>query len=452
MEFPKLSILLVFWLSFNGSVKAATSGEQGAPVPDSALRSVLNTVRSSQGEHSVCYLYADHNNKTVEGINTDGQVRLASVTKLLTSYWVLANLGPRYRFNTQFIWDATTAELFILGSKDPFFSKRRIFLLISDLARAGIRQINNVYFDNRFRYFQEVENSATHHTEITQNGGVSRQTIANQLMHLLNTRSWTKGDRRSYAEFVQVAQVVGTKVSNLNQIDLKTLDVTPVESNPLAGREGLRTYSSYSPEIMNYLKVMNMYSMNYPADELFLLYGGRNSFSQFLVKELHISEEDAHVFTGSGLPSRNSGRRADTTTSCEVLISVIEAMKVILKKNNLELSNIMMVGGVDRGTLNGVYKEGPMRGAVIAKTGTLANATTLAGYINTKQGQVHFGIFFQTNNVSRARAARNQLLQKIANGFGGPKPLNYHHGFQFVSFGPQSSLHLEPNTDNSPLP
>lgn len=410
-----------------------------APKYDPGLQTVLNKVRAHSGQHSACYLEPGAKPE-LKGVNVEKQVRLASVTKLLTSYWVVSRLGPRYQFKTNFIWDPTTAELFIQGSRDPFFGRRRLLLLISDLSRLGIRQINKVYFDKNFRYFQAVESPSTYHTEITQNGGVSRATVVKQLMHLMNTRNWGREDRSQYDSFRKTASVLGVKTLAASELNLKVLEVSPADTNPLEGRNGLESYTSQSPQVMNYLKILNMHSMNYPADELFYRFGGRQSFAKFLVEKLNFDESDARVFTGSGLPFRASGERSDTTTSCDVMIKVLVDMRAELAKYNLDLPDIMMIGGVDRGTLNGIYKQAPLRGAVVAKTGTLANALTLAGFINTNQGRVYFGVFFQTNQIAQARTARNQAVLRIAKQHGGTKPLKPRNGFQFVSFGPYSNL------------
>ncbi|MEY4616166.1 MAG: hypothetical protein RJB66_1126 [Pseudomonadota bacterium] len=413
-----------------------------------ALKSMLNKVRQYSGEHSACYLDPGANQEDIKGVNIDHQVRLASVTKLLTSYWVVSRLGPKYQFKTQFIWDPTTAELMIKGSKDPFFGRRRLLLLISDLNKIGIRQINKVYFDKGFRYFQGVENPSNYHTEITQHGGVSREVIAKQLMHLMNTRNWNNEDRTQFASFQKTAEVLGVKVLPFKEQDLKVLEVNFVDNDPLEGRAGVEVFESHSPAVMNYLKILNIHSMNYPADELFYLFGGRQSFSNFLVQKLNLNETDARLFTGSGLPFRQSGDRSDTTTSCEIMIKALLGMKQELAKYKLDLPDIMMIGGIDHGTLNGVYKQAPLKGAVVAKTGTLANALTLSGFVSTNQGRVYFGVFFQTKNIAQARTVRNQVVMRLAKSHGGAKPLSGRSSFQFFSFGKQSHLaKLDPSVD-----
>jgi D-alanyl-D-alanine carboxypeptidase len=115
-------------------------------------------------------------------------------------------------------------------------------------------------------------------------------------------------------------------------------------------------------------------------------------------------------------------------------------MAKILSKHKMDLPDVMMVGGVDDGTLMGVYEQAPLRGSVVAKTGTIAHAVALAGFINTAQGRVYFGMFLQTRKILRARQVRNQMVAKIANHFGGSRPIDYDHGYRFVSFGQQSGL------------
>ena len=67
---------------------------------ESTLKSLLSQVENFEGKHSVCYMTTDSKEQIVKGINLNEKVRLASVSKLLTSYWVLSRLGPKYKFKT----------------------------------------------------------------------------------------------------------------------------------------------------------------------------------------------------------------------------------------------------------------------------------------------------------------------------------------------------------------
>lgn len=411
---------------------------------ETTLKRLLSQLQNFEGKHSVCYMTTDSKELKVKGINLNEKVRLASVSKLLTSYWVLYGLGPKYKFKTYFYWDPTTAELYIQGSQDPFFGRRRLYLLISDLNRLGIRQINKIYFNKNFKYFQAVEHPSTQHTEITQQGGISPRSMAIQLNHLLNIKEWDEGDIMRYGTFSSIAHSIKVPVEEFKKMELKVLEILPIENdiNPFLGRTGIQAYVSESPAVLNYLKVMNMFSMNYPADELFNQFGGQVEFKKFLLETLKIKVTDLAIFTGSGLPTLIEGQREDNETTCEVIVDVILKMKEILVSNKLNLEDIMMVGGIDQGTLFRAYKSNPLRGSVIAKTGTIATAHSLAGAIElTKNKQLIFGIFLQTTKLAKASKLRNQLVSELARKNGGAKPIDYNKGYSFVSFLTQSSLH-----------
>src|SRR5260370_16730946 len=54
------------------------------------------------------------------------------------------------------------------------------------------------------------------------------------------------------------------------------------------------------------------------------------------------------------------------------MMKILRALREELQKNELALSDILPVAGIDPGTLEGRYTDPLERGRVIAKTGTLA--------------------------------------------------------------------------------
>jgi serine-type D-Ala-D-Ala carboxypeptidase/endopeptidase (penicillin-binding protein 4) len=66
------------------------------------------------------------------------------------------------------------------------------------------------------------------------------------------------------------------------------------------------------------------------------------------------------------------------------------------------------VGGRD-GTLRGRFTQGPGRGAVLAKTGTVTGARNLAGYVTTAGGTpVAFALLANQFGTSTARVTQAQ--------------------------------------------
>jgi len=80
-------------------------------------------------------------------------------------------------------------------------------------------------------------------------------------------------------------------------------------------------------------------------------------------------------------------------------------------------------------TLYKVYRSEELSESVIAKTGTLNSAATLAGEISAHSGDYFFGIFFQTVNrtaTSKATVYRDALVRQLMQDVGqGKDPIEY---------------------------
>ena len=104
----------------------------------------------------------------------DRQLNPASNVKLFTSAALLARLGPGYAFTTRVEAAAAprrgeVADLFVVGRGDPTFVTERLWLLAGDLARRGVRRVlgdvvvDDAWFDGERQgpgYDQEVGDRA----------------------------------------------------------------------------------------------------------------------------------------------------------------------------------------------------------------------------------------------------------------------------------------------------
>ena len=90
----------------------------------------------------------------------DRPMQPASVTKLLTTAAALRNLGPAYRFGTDFLTDKGTeltpegvlkGNLYVRGHGDPTLVVEKLWKMVGDLQVAGVSTIEgNIYFDASF--------------------------------------------------------------------------------------------------------------------------------------------------------------------------------------------------------------------------------------------------------------------------------------------------------------
>jgi D-alanyl-D-alanine carboxypeptidase len=95
-------------------------------------------------------------NGAVTGYNEDQQVRTASVTKTMTTFWAVEQLGPNYQYSTYIYFQPSTHEMHIAGTRDPFFDRDRLFSLIADLNKKGVSEINRLTIDRNFWFWPDA--------------------------------------------------------------------------------------------------------------------------------------------------------------------------------------------------------------------------------------------------------------------------------------------------------
>jgi D-alanyl-D-alanine carboxypeptidase/D-alanyl-D-alanine-endopeptidase (penicillin-binding protein 4) len=405
-----------------------------------------HVVRHSDLKHSFCYAQESNGQLVFEGRNAKEKVRLASVSKLLTTYWSVGVLGLDYRFKTKFQYNPRTKDLHITGSRDPFFGRRSFFYIMSELNRLGITEINKLTFDQAVTFFPAVEEKSTHHTSIGVTGGLTVGSVKNNLANIMNTSSWDKAQHDRYNKFKEEAKDEDLSVSSKLKMSVQAVEY--VRSETYQSESGSVVYQFMSAPLYSYLKEMNKYSLNYTADELYKVLGGRNAFKKYVEQDLGLGAQDLEIYTGSGLPDEINNERFDNEASCESVVRVIQSISQKLKnynsesRNQFQLKDIMLVAGVDDGTIGGSYQAPGVRGSMVAKTGTINQAITLAGALSTKEGKVYFGVFWQIPGPGdrfAARAARDSVVLTLIRDFGGGVPLSYSPK-TFTPFDYHSSL------------
>lgn len=370
--------------------------------------------------NSMCYLESAAE-KSIRGENVQTKFELASVSKIVTSYWAVSQLGPTHRFATMAALDPVGPDLYdvhIVGSRDPVFGRDMTHLLLSELARAGVRKIRNLTFDENFYYFYQVQSRPTWSVLPTTNE------IAQQLKsHLKYTPE--------YFTTVRIAKSIGIELFARPLISVENSFYLP--ASQFKSDKNTRFVSVISAPLFNQLKFMNRVSNNFIADHLFFGLGGAEKFQQFLKEKLDLKADDIKFVNGSGdsvirQDYKNKTYKVYNESSCESLIKVIVGLRRALSRYNQDLEDVMAVSGKDQSTLGGRYSGEISSDALIAKTGSVNPAITLAGMISTEKGDVYFGIMYHTDGPSQWSYARNQIRNKILqliNKYGGKDELNY---------------------------
>lgn len=355
------------------------------------------------------YCYTDEKG-TLDGINVDLRIRLASVSKLVTSLWSVDVLGANFKHNT--LLTIKDSELHFKGSFDPFMGNEKIFFLLSQLNDLGYTHFDKITFDKNFILFPNAEGHIEEHPVITP------ESIIKNLMAYFNTAAWTPAMKTEYTR-VQLLAAPGRmrKAVNfsLNSAELK-------EDSP---ENYDRKLTLSSPPLYRYLKEMNVESNNYVAQILFQELGGEKYFMTYMNDNFRFDSKVIRFFSGSGLPTMINNIRYDNYATCESMLTLIQALKDKAERQEHGLEDIVAVPGSDQGTFRNRIFPADYKNAFVAKTGTLMHTSTLAGAMSTKLGLSFYGIFNQSKDIEGSKRVQNAMVASIMNELGGPKAFNY---------------------------
>jgi D-alanyl-D-alanine carboxypeptidase/D-alanyl-D-alanine-endopeptidase (penicillin-binding protein 4) len=109
------------------------------------------------------------------------------------------------------------------------------------------------------------------------------------------------------------------------------------------------------------------------------------------------------IVDGSGLSRRDA-------VSAEAVLAVLQRMHD--PSGGSPFVAALPVAGVD-GTLSGRMRNTPAAGNVRAKTGTMSNIRSMAGYVKTRDGET-LAFVAIINNFEGPGAAANQALDAVA--------------------------------------
>jgi D-alanyl-D-alanine carboxypeptidase/D-alanyl-D-alanine-endopeptidase (penicillin-binding protein 4) len=299
----------------------------------------------------------------------------ASLVKLSTSLTALRRLGKDFRFETKIFIDGTvekSGELrgrLLVAGNDPTFGDFNAALISKKLAERGIKKFDGelvVTPNFVFNFTDKPDESASRLAKVLK----------------FNPKTFTVGD-------------------------------SPVAT-------GEPAFSVLSYPLHDILLYMNAHSSNFVAERLGAMLGGPEGVRAFLVDELKLPPEQVTLATTSGLEINRLTPRG--------LVAVIRALDEEVRRQGLELVDIMAVASDDYGTLRRRLVGTPLEGAVVGKTGTLVHddggMASLGGIVYTqKYGKVCFVVLNQGSSVAESRQLTDQLLSEIILSQDTPAPI-----------------------------
>ena len=359
-------------------------------------------------EQTFCY----NQSGVVEGYQVDKLQRIASVTKLLSTFAASETLDLNKRFETKLYISGD--KLHIEGSRDPYFEEEKMMLLMKALNDLGYKSFKTVTFDKNFIFsdvaLQSHQDITTSHTRL-------------RLATYLNSKN-VKFLRTQWLAAYAFAQEENVVLDKTRTPSINATTVTLSDGNPLINSLP-SIYIHKSKPLHAILKSMNVMSKNLVAQNVYLEAGRIKKF-ETLMTEKGIDRKSYQIHNGSGLPVKTPNSRTDNLASCRMVIKIISLLSESVKKHNLSLSDIVAVnGGEDFGSFRDRFKDYPeTHEAVISKTGTLMHSSTLAGVLLIN-GQVPFAILNHTTNTSNAKKFQDSFVSRFFYHLGEATPMDY---------------------------
>lgn len=351
--------------------------------------------------------------------NADRLFNPASVVKMATSLVAIARLGPDFRLRTFVYTDGThdpatqtlNGSLYVVGSGDPAFFTENVLLIVDQLNRSGIRHVNgNLVVQGQF------------HFNFCGSSEMSAKLLRKALMpEPLGTEATS-----AYSRFLamRAASPVegGVEARPRTATSQQTYPSLTISGETLAdpavntsGRHLLAVHTSLP--LVRVLKVLNDFSNNWMASVIGRLVGGPDAVEQFLQNAVGLKADEIRIVTASGLGTNLISPRGT--------MQILRKLIAYLEKNSLTIADMLPVAGVDAGTLERRFTD-HFRAAVVAKTGTLAGVSTLAGVAYTRgKGPLLFVIYNRGGSANSFRAAQDEMVKKLITLHGGPAPVRY---------------------------
>jgi serine-type D-Ala-D-Ala carboxypeptidase/endopeptidase (penicillin-binding protein 4) len=380
-------------------------------LPASALAGVKETIATLAPSATV--LVEDSKGNELIAQNADTPFVPASVTKIVTAWLALEVLGPDYRFETRFYFDAKRV-LYVKGGGDPYLISEELAPLATELvAKIGKAPITGIvvdasYYPSNLR-IPGIEDDDTAYDALNSALGVNFNTIYAERIgnKVRSAEEQTPITPIAIARFRAKGPPDGEGRISLGQdptVGLRyageliaafiqraggnvkgeiSIGTVPKDLEPITVHRQSRTLSEILVGLL-------LDSNNYTANQVFLEIGGHKLGGPVsLEKSLEVANTmlAAHGLADAIHLEEGSGISRDTRFTARGLAKVLE----------LFASHADLLHGHDGG---------------LNKSGTMDGIRTLAGYGDTStHGRVRFVISLASNDETRF-----QLLQAIKAG------------------------------------
>lgn len=390
---------------------------------------------------SSCYVPLN-NPDEIKGENIDQRLPIASVSKLITSYWAIKKLGLNFRFPTVLHTSPTgdgAYDIHIQGSRDPYFGAERLHFAISELNKRGITKIRNLTFDESFKFFWSIDDREDNRN-LAVGFYLPQDPVPDKVRSQLKAfPSLLAG----YQETFDRAASSGVKLIEKPQFTVESIEFSSKQNfeSKVSTLKTIQSFVVYSPPLSTLLKEMNRNSNNHAANQIFEYLESDSKFSQFIKNELKLEMKDVVMLNGSGDRVDTAEGPRYNESSCSAMLKILMDMHKTLAEEKTSLARVATVIGSNQGNATSLYSNDKTFDSVIAKTGTVNPAVTLGGVASTQKGLVFFMFNMKTQGTAQTwnqgRSMIRRKLIELMDQFDGRLPVNAK-SFAFVSFDKKS--------------
>lgn len=411
MKLKRIFLLTIFFLN------SAFAGDK--PAKDE-IASILNRMPKSTlyGLLVINPLTED----TIISINPSQSFIPASNTKLFTSAVAVHLLGVDFECATKFFSTAKIengiidGDLIIKGYGNALMSDNDLDSIAEILSSNGLKKINgriigdDTFFDDEYSRQDWIEDDLTN----------VKLAPVSALVLNGNKTSYQKKYRRRIRTYytnvgnppLHIANEFKKKLVARGIEIAGTCDVGSLPANSFLLVET-------KVKLLDILKPVNKNSNNFIAECLFKLIGAQATAGQGtafnagqtvnkFLKDFDVYTEGTTIIDGSGLSRYNK-------TSVGTIVSLLE--KIYLDLDLFEkFTQTLSIAGAD-GTLSGRMKGSNAEFNFMGKTGTLNGASSLSGYLKTKNGDdliVSMIFEFSSKSGNYYRSIQDEIVKVLA--------------------------------------
>jgi D-alanyl-D-alanine carboxypeptidase/D-alanyl-D-alanine-endopeptidase (penicillin-binding protein 4) len=347
----------------------------------------------------------------VTGIAIDKRLPIASVSKLVTSYWALRKAGPHFQFHTKIRFKKVsdrTFDVHIEGSNDPYFGREKLHYLVSELNQRGVQKVRKLTFDENFLFLQDID---IYENPFSRKGNtwVWFNWFLYPTSHSRTKRELQKGFLNQYSKTLAKA-----KKSRISMVAKPQFTVSEIEHLPSQTAKDSSGSAFYirSAKLITLLKEMNRNSNNFSAVSIFNFLGGADEFQKFIKSDLGLGPESILFYEGSG--NRVADEPRYNEASCRALLRIFKALDQSVQQNGFKIQDVVSVIGQE-GLVNAGtgYADDNTHSAGVAKTGTIDAAISLGGMLNTHPFKTYFMFNVKPRYPGETRASRSLIANEV---------------------------------------